>query len=82
MGPDAIYNFKQFQFYLSSIKRVLKDCYDVHHIKFQFYLSSIKRKCPYHPDTRERVFQFYLSSIKSYDKMAYQLWSNNVSILP
>ena len=54
-----------FQFYLSSIKRVISIKFKILKKKFQFYLSSIKRKCEYLHELSLIEFQFYLSSIKS-----------------
>ena len=56
--------YEQFQFYLSSIKRITSNFIYICREKFQFYLSSIKRweSNPY--VFVYELFQFYLSSIK------------------
>ena len=55
---------KKFQFYLSSIKRVVPHENCVDRKMFQFYLSSIKRLLCDIKEIAKFSFQFYLSSIK------------------
>ena len=72
---------EKFQFYLSSIKRLLSPDGDLFRAKFQFYLSSIKSQLYTEFTTLSTSFNSTLVQLKVYRRIK-MYWEKLVSILP